>query len=84
MPPLVTLVKPYQFGLATISGFRDHSSVPRLQTNRNQLVNIYLIKLNSSGLVQVFPGPGMTQNMDMTVMDKIFISKSIMNFKKWY
>ena len=33
----------------------------------------------------VFCGkPGMTQNMDMTVMDQIFISKSIMNFKKWY
>ena len=28
--------------------------------------------------------PGMTQNMDMTAMDKIFISNSIMNFKKWY
>ena len=37
-------VKPYQFGLATISGFRDHSNVPRLRTNRNQLVNIYLMK----------------------------------------
>ena len=36
-------VKPYQFGLATISGFQDHSNVPRLRTDRNQLVNIYLI-----------------------------------------
>ena len=26
--------------------------------------------------------PGMTQNMDMTAMDKIFISNSIMNFNK--
>ena len=38
-------VKPYQFGLATISGFQDHSSVPRIRTNRNQLVNIYMIIL---------------------------------------
>ena len=30
----------YQFGYATISGFRDYS---RLGTNRNQLINIYLI-----------------------------------------
>ena len=30
------------------------------------------------------PKPGMTQYMDMTAMDKIFISKSIRNFKKWY
>ena len=37
-------VKPYQFGLATISGFRDHLEVTRIRTNRNQLVNIYLIK----------------------------------------
>ena len=28
------------------------------------------------------PGPGMTQNMDMTAMDKIFISNPIMNFEK--
>ena len=27
---------------------------------------------------------GMTQNMDMTAMDKIFISNSIINIKKWY
>ena len=27
---------------------------------------------------------GMTQNMDMTAMAKIFISNSIINFKKWY
>ena len=40
-------VKPYQFGLATISGFWDHSSVPRLRTNQNQLVNIYLIEGNN-------------------------------------
>ena len=37
-------VKPYQFGLATISGFRDHSEVTRTRTNQNQLVNIYLIR----------------------------------------
>ena len=36
-------VKPYQFGLATISGFWEHLSVPGLRTNRNQLVNIYMI-----------------------------------------
>ena len=36
-------VKPYRFGLATISGFRDHSNVPWLRTDRNQLINIYLI-----------------------------------------
>ena len=36
-------VKPYQFGFATISDFRDHSNVTRLRTNRNQLINIYLI-----------------------------------------
>ena len=36
-------VKPYQFGLATISGFRDHLHITRIRTNRNQLVNIYLI-----------------------------------------
>ena len=36
-------VKPYQFGLATISGFREHSNITGLRTNRNQLVNIYLI-----------------------------------------
>ena len=30
----------------------------------------------------LFSETGMTQNMDMTVMDKIFISKHIMNFKK--
>ena len=36
-------IKPYQFGLATISGFWDHSSVTRLRTDRNQLVNIYLM-----------------------------------------
>ena len=38
-------VKPYQFGLATISGFRDHSNVTRLRTDRNQLVNIYLMPI---------------------------------------
>ena len=31
---------PYQFGLASISGFQDHSEVMGIQTNRNQLVNI--------------------------------------------
>ena len=34
---------PYQFGFATISGFREHLHITRLHTNRNQLVNIYLI-----------------------------------------
>ena len=46
-------VKPYQFGLATISDFRDHSSVPRLRTNRNQLVNIYLMSLAGAEDVSV-------------------------------
>ena len=36
-------VKPYQFDLATISGFRDHSHMTWCHTNQNQLVNIYLI-----------------------------------------
>ena len=27
---------------------------------------------------------GMTQDMDMTAMAKIFISNSIIDFKKWY
>ena len=36
---------PYQFGLVTISGFREHSHITRTHTNRNQLVNIYLIGL---------------------------------------
>ena len=36
-------VFPYQFGLATVSGFRDHLRVTELQTNQNQLVNIYLM-----------------------------------------
>ena len=34
---------PYQFGWATISSFRDHSNIPDSRTNRNQLVNIYLM-----------------------------------------
>ena len=34
---------PYQFSLATISSFQDHSNIPELRTNRNQLVNIYLM-----------------------------------------
>ena len=41
-------VKPYQFGLANISGFRDHSLVTDLRTNRNQLVNIYLMILSQN------------------------------------
>ena len=32
---------PYQFGLATISGFQDHSRVTQIHIDRNQLVNIY-------------------------------------------
>ena len=44
-------VKPYQFGLATTSGFWDHSSVTWLRTNRNQLVNIYLIQFNSKSRI---------------------------------
>ena len=38
---------PYQFGLATISGFREHAHVTRIQINRNQLENTYLITLQS-------------------------------------
>jgi hypothetical protein len=34
---------PYQFCWATISGFRDHSRMMELRTDRNQRVNIYLI-----------------------------------------
>ena len=34
---------PYQFGLATVSGFRDHLRVTDLRTNQNQLVNIHLM-----------------------------------------
>ena len=33
----------YQFGLVTICGFREHSNITGLRTNRNQLVNVYLI-----------------------------------------
>ena len=36
-------VLPNQFGLATVSGFQDHSDFPGLRTDQNQLVNIYLI-----------------------------------------
>ena len=43
-PNLISLfLLPYQFGLAAISGFRDHSDITLLRTHRNQLVNIYLI-----------------------------------------
>ena len=38
-------VKPYQFGLATISGFREHSNISGSRTNQNQLVNIYLMTI---------------------------------------
>ena len=41
---------PYQFGFATISGFRDHSDVKDSRTNQNQLVNIYLIRS-----IRIFP-----------------------------
>ena len=34
---------PYQFGLPTISSFREHLNVTRTRTNQNQLVNIYLM-----------------------------------------
>ena len=34
---------PYQFGLATISGFLEHSHITGLRTMPNQLVNIYMI-----------------------------------------
>ena len=35
--------KPYQFGVAAMSGLRDHSHFRKLRTNRNQRVNIYQI-----------------------------------------
>ena len=35
-------------------------------------------------VLSVAVDPGMTQNMDMTAMYKIFISNYIMNFRKWY
>ena len=38
---------PYQFGLATISGFGEHTHITGSQTNQNQLVNIYYIDRNS-------------------------------------
>ena len=41
-------------------------------------------KINSISRRKIYTYPGMTQNMDMTAMDKIFISNSIRNFKKWY
>ena len=34
---------PYQFGLATANGFREHSHIMRKRTKPNQLVNIYMI-----------------------------------------
>ena len=34
---------PYHFDAATVSGFQDHSEGPGLQTDKNQLLNIYLI-----------------------------------------
>ena len=38
---------PYQFGLAAISGFRDHSDVTDSRTNRNQLLGIHLIRIET-------------------------------------
>ena len=35
---------PNQFFLATITSFRDHSEVMWIPTNRNQLLNIHLIR----------------------------------------
>ena len=35
-------VKPYQFGLATISSFQDHLEVTYRRANQNELTNIYL------------------------------------------
>ena len=39
---------PYQFGLATISGFWEHSNITGSWTNQNQLVNIHLIEGSQS------------------------------------
>ena len=40
-----------------------------------------VISRSTVSYLQIYPG--MTQSMDMTAMTKIFISNSIIDFKKW-
>ena len=54
-----------------------------MQREMLALVGIRLLTLENIHLKASYYA-GMTQNMDMTAMAKIFFSKTTIDFKKWY
>ena len=66
----------YQFGEATVSGFRNHSHVPRRRTNKPKSTRKYL-----------FDGTNLWKEVGvelLSLLEEVFLMGSVLNSQKYH